>query len=71
VFVLTLPYGKAGTDDVQRTYDDSALDALIKEWRVEDRTIAVQDDGGMWTVSDEVAARQAVAMLVMRPPADN
>jgi hypothetical protein len=66
--VLTVPYGVAGVDEVQRTYDENALDALFEGWTVVDRTIAVRDESGMWTIGDGGAAERAVAMLVARPP---
>jgi SAM-dependent methyltransferase len=68
VIVLTVPYGAAGTDEVQRTYDEQTLDALFDGWTIEDRTVAVQEESGMWTIGDGAASEKAVAMLIARPP---
>jgi SAM-dependent methyltransferase len=71
VIVLTVPYGEAGIDELERTYDRTSLDALVDGWRIEDRTIVVHEDSGVWTVRDDVEAGDAVAMLVVRPSASD
>jgi hypothetical protein len=68
LLVLTVPYGMARIDEVERTYDEKTLDALVDGWIIEDRTIAAQQDDMAWTVGDSGTAGNAVAMLVMRPP---
>ena len=67
LLVLTVPYGEARTDEIERTYNEEALDALVEGWFVEDRTIAVQGEDRTWTIRDTATAGNGVAMLVLRP----
>ncbi len=66
--VLTVPYGQASISEVERTYDENTLNALVEGWIIEDRTIALQQGRKVWTVGDKGVAGNAVAMLVMRIP---
>jgi hypothetical protein len=52
LLVLTAPFGKNTIDDLQRTYDDAALDALLKRWTVVDRRYGICTDNLHWMVSD-------------------
>jgi hypothetical protein len=68
--VLTVPYGRAGVDDVQRTYDDAGLDALLAGWSIESREIVRQRDERTWIPGDVADPRaRAVAMVTALRPA--
>jgi 2-polyprenyl-3-methyl-5-hydroxy-6-metoxy-1,4-benzoquinol methylase len=71
LMVITVPYGTAGVDEVQRTYDALALDQLVAGWVVEDRTIVAREaESGAWTVRDDVQVGPAVAMVTVRLASD-
>jgi SAM-dependent methyltransferase len=62
--VLTVPYGRAAVDDVERTYDDTRLDALLEGWEIESREIVRQRDDLTWAPRGEEAPdARAVAMV--------
>ncbi|CAA9475586.1 MAG: hypothetical protein AVDCRST_MAG69-409 [uncultured Solirubrobacteraceae bacterium] len=68
--VLTVPYGTAGVDAVQRTYDGRALDALFDGWSVQDRRIVTQADRNTWLPARDGLVEgtgRAVAMVTARP----
>jgi 2-polyprenyl-3-methyl-5-hydroxy-6-metoxy-1,4-benzoquinol methylase len=67
--VLTTPFGERSQDSLQRTYDDEALDALLKGWEVTHRTIVWHVDDVTWVTTDSPdSAGTGVAMLVASPP---
>lgn len=68
--VLTVPYGTAGVDAVQRTYDARTLDALLDGWTVQDRRIVAQADRNTWLPAPDgplPGTGRAVAMVIARP----
>ena len=65
--VLTTPYGAAGVDAIQRTYDRSGLDALLAGWDV-DRLEFAHLAGGTWLPGEAVGADKAVALVHARRP---
>jgi hypothetical protein len=66
--VLTVPYGTAGVDAVQRTYDAATLGALLDGWDVIDREIVVQTDRRTWVPAQGAGGEgRAVAMVTARP----
>ena len=71
--VLTVPYGTAGIDAVQRTYDARTLDALLDGWSVQDRRIVAQADRNTWLPAPDGVVQgtgRAVAMVTARPAGD-
>jgi SAM-dependent methyltransferase len=70
ILVLTVPFGKAGVDAVQRTYDDAMLDALVAGFEIESREIVRQRDDATWAPGEAVDPdARAVAMVTARRPA--
>jgi SAM-dependent methyltransferase len=68
--VLTVPFGRAGVDEVQRTYDDAALDALLEGWEIRSREVVAQADPLTWSPGTEIeAGARAVAMVTAVRPA--
>jgi hypothetical protein len=67
LLVLTVPYGSAGVDDVQRRYDRAGLDALVEGWEETDRRIVERVDDVTWQPVDE-SDGHAVALLTARAP---
>lgn len=63
--IVTLPYGLASTDEVQRRYDGPRLDELLEGFDVVDRRIVVRVDEKTWLPSDE-SADEAVALLTLK-----
>jgi 2-polyprenyl-3-methyl-5-hydroxy-6-metoxy-1,4-benzoquinol methylase len=66
VLVLTVPYGRAGVDDVQRRYDRDGLAALLADWEVLERVVAEAVDARTWRPVED-SDGHAVAMVVARP----
>jgi hypothetical protein len=65
-----VPFGRAGVDALQRTYDDTTLDALIEGWQIESREIVRQHDITTWAPGDvEDPDARAVAMVTAVRPA--
>lgn len=56
LLVLTAPIGRAGVDELQRTYDQAGLMALLDGWRVEDLTVVRRQDRKTWILADEDGA---------------
>jgi SAM-dependent methyltransferase len=69
LLVLTVPYGRAEVDSLQRRYDRAGLDALLEGWTVEQRMVIEQKDDRTW-VPVEDSTGHAAAMLVLRPRQD-
>jgi 2-polyprenyl-3-methyl-5-hydroxy-6-metoxy-1,4-benzoquinol methylase len=67
--VLTVPYGAAAVDAVQRTYDRSSLETLLEGWVVTDRQIVAQTDRRTWIPHEDDGAPtgRAVAVVTARP----
>jgi hypothetical protein len=61
--VLTVPYGIAGTNDVQRTYDHEGLDELLTGWDVRQRLVFEQIDAYTWVPSTGEPSRRGVALV--------
>jgi SAM-dependent methyltransferase len=62
--VVTVPFGRAAVDEVQRTYDDAMLDALLEGWSIDSREIVRQRDSVTWAPGDvEDPEARAVAMV--------
>jgi hypothetical protein len=70
ILVLTVPFGRASVDGVQRTYDDATLDALVDGWQIESREIVRQRDDSTWAPGDEGEpdARAVAMVTAVRPP---
>jgi len=68
--VLTVPFGRAGVDAVQRTYDDAMLDALLDGWTIQSREIVRQADDRTWSTDAETGPEaRAVALVTATRPA--
>ena len=65
ILVLTVPYGAASVDSVQRRYDRDSLAALLEGWEVLDRAIVERKDDRTWRPVEE-STGHAVAMVVAR-----
>jgi SAM-dependent methyltransferase len=65
--VLTVPYGRARVDDVQRTYDAAGLAALLDGWDVQDRTIVRQADERTWAPGEPDDGRGVALITALRP----
>jgi len=61
--VLTVPYGIAGTDDLQRTYDHEGLDELLAGWAVRQRLLFEQIDAHTWVPATGEPSRRGVALV--------
>jgi SAM-dependent methyltransferase len=68
--VLTVPYGRAEIDSLQRRYDRAGLEQLLEGWTVVDRMVIEQVDERTWTPVEDSTAH-AAAMLVLRPGAQD
>lgn len=68
--VLTVPFGRASIDELQRTYDDATLDALLEGWTIESREVVRQSDARIWAPGEEADPEaRAVAMVTVTRPA--
>jgi hypothetical protein len=66
LLVLTTPYGEGKIDELERTYDDEALGALLEGWEVLERRLVVRRDPTTWLPGEgTAAAKGGVAMLVL------
>lgn len=52
--VLTTPYGKAGIDRLQRTYDRERLTRLLTGWTIKASSGALQQDELTWVTTEEI-----------------
>lgn len=66
--ILTVPYGTAGVDGFQRTYDAVGLAELLDGWDVRERRIVEETAPRTWTEVEETSGH-AVAMIVAVPAA--
>lgn len=66
LLVLTVPYGTAAVDEVERTYDDGGLSRLLEGWNVQDRAIVRQTDPQTWQRTDQ-PTENAVALIIATP----
>ncbi len=70
LLVLTTPYGEDNRDELERTYDDESLAALVEGWSVLERRIMVARDGLTWLPGEVTSSgTRGVAMLVASSPA--
>jgi hypothetical protein len=70
--VLTTPYGPAGVDALERTYDDAGLAALLEGWTVLERRTELRRDERTWMPGDSSARTagadsEGVVMVVAAP----
>ena len=65
--VLTVPYGHAQVDEVQRIYDARGLQALLDGWDVQDRTIVRQVDQRTWAPGEPDGDRGVALVTAVRP----
>ena len=68
--VLTVPFGVAQTDDLQRTYDDAGLDELLDGWDVRQRLVFEQTDAHTWVPATGESPRRGVALVRAALPPD-
>ena len=69
VLVLTIPYGREGTDGFERTYDRSRLTALLDGWTVDDFTLIERAGPLTWTPTENDKAQEGseqVALVTAR-----
>ena len=69
VLVLTIPYGREGTNGFERTYDRSRLNALLDGWTLDDFTLIERADPLTWTPTENDEAEEAseqVALVTAR-----
>jgi Caenorhabditis protein of unknown function, DUF268 len=53
LLVVTTPYGEASVNDLERIYDDAALDRLLAGWRIIERRTIVRADHRTWLPGTE------------------
>jgi hypothetical protein len=68
LLVLTVPYGTASVDALQRRYDRAGLDTLLDGWEVLDRRVVEQVDDRVWQPVAETSGN-GVALVLARKPA--
>lgn len=66
LLTVTVPYGTWGVDNVQRTYDDSHLDALFDGWEIVERRIYSRTSPTVWQSGP--GGSPAVAIINARKP---
>jgi hypothetical protein len=68
VMILTTPYGTRDVTDLERIYDEKALDRLLTGWDVVERQVVVRRDPFIWERDEKVArGARGVAMVIARP----
>jgi hypothetical protein len=71
--VLTTPYGPARVNELERTYDEELLAALLGEWTVLDRCTILRSGEQTWIPRDPRGespgdgGKQGVVMVVAAP----
>jgi hypothetical protein len=50
LLLLTVPFGERRVDELERTYDRDALEAILEGWSVDDLTIARRRDPVTWEI---------------------
>jgi SAM-dependent methyltransferase len=66
--VITTPYGVAKVDQLERTYDEQSLQALVEGWDVLERSVIVARDKLTWLPGESPRKGQrGVVMLVISP----
>jgi SAM-dependent methyltransferase len=70
LLVLTVPYGPAALNELERTYDRQRLQDLLEAWTIEDLTIAEQVGPTVWLVGESSSKDDArgVALITARRP---
>lgn len=71
LLVITTPYGVGKVDELERTYDDESLEALVDGWEVLERRIVVSSDDLTWSPGERPSKGQrgVVMLVVSSPPA--
>jgi hypothetical protein len=65
LLVITTPYGQDKLDELERTYDDESLEALVEGWKVLERHTITASDELTWMPGEKPGPGQrGVAMLV-------
>jgi SAM-dependent methyltransferase len=65
LLVITTPYGVAEVNELERTYDDESLDALVEGWKVLERHTITTSGGLTWMPGERPSSgERGVAMLV-------
>ena len=69
LFVATVPYGAGDVDELQRTYDRTGLDDLLRGWIVDELAFLRRQSSTVWTL-EHVADRQTemVALITAHRP---
>jgi Caenorhabditis protein of unknown function, DUF268 len=67
LLVLTTPYGRAAVNDLERIYDDAALDRLLTGWRVLERHTIIRTDRRTWLPGTEGSAGTALIAATPLP----
>jgi hypothetical protein len=72
LLVATVPFGRASSDETQRSYSREDLDRLLAGWTVENVTIVRRDDRLTWVPEDasggaEDDRRRAALITAIRP----
>lgn len=68
LLVLTVPYGVAEQNELERRYDRARLDALLAGWEVRERRIVERRDDTTWLPVED-SNDHAVALVVALKPA--
>jgi len=65
--VLTVPYGPARVDELERVYDGEALRRLLDGWTVLEERFAFRPREKVWTTGAPAGEEAGVAMVLARP----
>jgi Caenorhabditis protein of unknown function, DUF268 len=69
LLVLTTPYGAAAIDDLERVYDDEALERLLTGWHVLERRTSVRTDRHTWLPGSDGSV--ATVLIAATPAASS
>jgi hypothetical protein len=65
--VLTVPYGRASVNELERVYDGERLGRLLNGWNVLEERVAFCPREKVWTTGPPSGEEDGVAMLLARP----
>lgn len=68
LLILTVPYGRARVDELERVYDREELQLLLDGWTVLEQRLLCSPRETVWTVGEPTGNRAGVAMVLARPP---
>jgi hypothetical protein len=70
LLVLTVPFGPAGLNELERTYDRKRLEDVLAPWIIEDLSFAAQVEPTAWVLADSSTKENGrrVALVTARRP---